>query len=101
MNYKQLLILRLSNLTEWKNEREMIVSDPKKMLGVSFASDLVTCEFPDDHSGFVIHGYYKNKVKLYRGEYNKSGLKHGKSFGWREDGRPAWEEEYRDGHIVK
>ena len=92
MNYKQLLILRLSGTTEWKNEKEMIV--PKDMMrdrpGFSF-----TCEFLAD-GAYILHGYYKGGNKYWQKDY-QNNRSYKKSLGWYENGNRHWEIEYQNG----
>jgi len=53
MNYKQLLILRLSNLTEWLNETEMII--PEEICEDFGWFD--TCEFLGDGK-YILRSYH-------------------------------------------
>jgi len=90
IDYKELLILRLSHLTEWKNETEMII--PEEMCG-DFLRDN-TCEFLGDRK-YIIRSYYENGRPARKAEY-QNGLRHGLSIGWRENGDKYWEREYQN-----
>jgi len=91
MNYKQLLILRLSNLTEWKNENEMMI--PKEMRkDFGWAH---TCEFLDDGK-YILRCYYKGGHLYYKTAYKNDQL-HGFNLGWYENGKPAWKAEFQNG----
>jgi len=91
MNYKQLLILRLSNLTEWKNEREMIIPEEmRKDFGWAH-----TCEFLDDGK-YILRCYYKGGHRQRETEC-QNGQRHGLDFYWYKDGQLYWKIEYQNG----
>ena len=94
MNYKQLLILRLSNLTEWKNETEMII--PEDMRGYFGWAD--TCEFLGD-GRYILRGYYECG-QLHREVEYRNGKLHGMDIGWHKNGRLWWKMEYQNGESV-
>ena len=91
MNYKQLLILRLSNLTKWKNEKEMII--PKEMR--RDFDWFNTCEFLGD--GRCILRYYWENGQLHREIEYRNGLRHGKNIYWWKNGDKCWETQYQNG----
>jgi len=93
MNYKQLLILRLSNLTEWKNEKEMII--PEEMRDSFWCAE--TCEFLGDGK-YILYRYYKNGQLHHRIEYQNNQL-HGLYIGWYEDGSRRWQSEYQNNQL--
>ena len=94
MNYKELLILRLSHLIEWKNEKEMFV--PNNFTGGSLTN---TCEFLGN-GRYIIRSYYNIKLyanKLYAKKEYKNNLLNGLSLGWHENGQRRCRVEFRDG----
>ena len=94
-NYKDLLILRLSNLTKWKNEKEMII--PEEMRGdFDWAK---TCEFLGDGK-YILCRCWRNGRPAWKEEY-QNNQKHGLSFGWHKNGQPRWKEEYQNGKLIK
>jgi len=118
MNYKQLLILRLSHLTEWRNIREMII--PKEMYQDCNWTE--TCEFFGDGK-YVLRGYWKNGQPYCKREYQnnqeyglslgwwengqlywkeawENGQRHGLSLGWWENGQLYWKTEYQNGELI-
>ena len=120
MNYKQLLILKLSDTIEWKNEREMII--PKEMRkGFDWSN---TCEFLGGGK-YILRCYYKGGQLYWKREYQngqrhglsfgwwwrngqsawkaeyQNGLRHVFNFGWYSDGRSMWKEEYQNGKLIK
>ena len=93
MNYKQLLILRLSNLTEWLNEKEMYI--PGEMhRDFNYAE---TCEFLGDGK-YILRDYWKNGHLYWKREYH-NGQIHGTNLGWHENGQPHWKAEYQNGLV--
>jgi len=119
MNYKQLLILKLSGVVEWKNEKEMMI--PEEM---HKDFDLYqTCEFLGD-CRYILREYHKNGKLYRRAEHQndqrhgkwiscyKSGqlmvemeyrcdLRHGMEFRYWGDERPAWEKEWENGKLIR
>jgi len=90
VNYKDLLILRLSSIVEWKNEREMII--PEEMhRGFSWYD---TCEFLGDGK-YILRDYYKNGSPRRKEEYQNE-QQHGFDLGWWPSGRPYWKIEYQN-----
>jgi len=92
MNYKDLLILRLSNLTEWKNEKEMII--PSGMVIDWQECSFHTCEFFGD-GRHKLRGYYENGDKGWEADYKNDRI-HGRSDGWYKNGNKHWEYEYQN-----
>ena len=82
MNYKQLLILKLSGVMDWKNEREMFI--PQKMTDDNM-SDSITCEFLGGNR-YILRGYYKNKRTRWM-SYYVGEEKHGLFRWWNKRGR--------------
>ena len=95
INYKQLLILSLSNITEWKNEREMII--PKEMREDFGLAN--TCEILGDGK-YILRNYYESGQLCWKEEY-RNGQQHGFDLGWYENGQMWWKEEYQNGRRVK
>jgi len=95
MNYKQLLILKLSNLTKWKNETEMYIPEDMRR-DFDWAK---TCEFLGDRK-YILYRYWKNG-HLYRKTEYQNGLKHGLDLSWYPDGQPDWKVEYQNGRLIK
>ena len=91
MNYKQLLILRLSNLTEWLNEKEMIIPEEMRK-DFNWAT---SCEFLGD-GRCILRRYWENG-RLFRKTEYQNGKRHGLDFCWHEDGQQWWETECKDG----
>jgi len=92
MNYKDLLILRLSNLTEWKNEKEMIIPND---MGIDFYTSSCTCEFLGD-GRCMLRGYLRNGGIDWTAEY-QNGQKHGKYIVWYSTGGKWYEQDYKNG----
>ena len=91
ITYKQLLILRLSNLTEWKNENEMLI--PEEMRGDFDWAE--TCEFLGD-GRYILREYWKNGWLGWKTEY-QNGQRHGKDiYWWWKNGNKRWEREYQN-----
>jgi len=93
MNYKQLLILSLSNITKYKNEAEMII--PEEM-----REDFgwhQTCELLGDGK-YILRRYWKSGNKLWEKEC-QNNQQHGQSMGWYESGNRHWKIEYQNGLI--
>jgi len=95
MNYKQLLILRLSGTIEWKSEAEMII--PKEMRKDFDYSH--TCEFLGDGK-YILRGYWENGNKHWEAEY-QNGLLHGFNLGWYKNGRLHWKIKHQNGIFIK
>jgi len=93
MDYKQLLILRLSNLTEWKSEAEMIIPEEMRR-DFDWAK---TCEFLGDGK-YILRRYWEHGHPSWKEEY-QNGQKHGLSFGWYENGHPYRKKEYQNGQL--
>jgi len=91
MNYKQLLILSLSNLTEWKNEKEMIIPEEMRR-DFNWCN---TCEFLGD-GRYILREYWGNGQPRWKIEY-QNGRLHGKAILWWENGNKRWEDEYQNG----
>ena len=91
MNYKDLLILKLCHLTEWKNEKEMII--PEEMCG-DFGWE-ETCEFLGDGK-YIFRRYCENGQPRLKVDC-QNGQRHGFSLGWWKDGQPKWKTEYQNG----
>jgi len=81
MNYKDLLILKLSGIARWKNNKEIIV--PKDI--VDRSGHPCTCEFLEVSGGYVLRGYYKNGNIHWQEEY-QNGRKSSIFSCWHEDG---------------
>jgi len=93
MNYKDLLILRLSNLTEWKNEKEMIIPEEMRK-DFRWAT---SCEFLGDGK-YILRDYRENGNKRWEDEY-QNGQLHGRSIDWKRDGNKLCEQEYNNGKL--
>ena len=93
ITYKKLLILRLSNLTEWKNEAEMII--PEEMRG-DF-NDAETCEFLGDGK-CILRRYWENGQTRWKKEY-QNGKSHRLSLGWYKNGQQWWKTEWQNGKL--
>ena len=96
MNYKQLLILRLSHLTEWLNEKEMLI--PEEMREDFGWAE--TCEFLEASGKYVLRSYWGNGRLGWKTEYQNS-RRHGVSLGWFENGQLNWKCEYQNGNRVR
>ena len=94
MNYKQLLILRLSNLTKWKNDEEMII--PEEMRRDFDWTN--TCEFLGDGK-YILRDYYNNGNKYYKAEY-RNGQQHGESILWLMNGKKWHHYKHQDGELI-
>ena len=92
ITYKNLLILQLCHLTEWKNDKEMYV--PNDMME-KYAGAFFTCEFLGNRR-YILRSYYENGSEAWEQEY-KDGKRNGKHIGWYENRNKHWEEEYKDG----
>ena len=92
INYKDLLILKLSGAAEWKNEVEMYI--PKEMMKELWG-ETFTVEFLGDRK-YIAYGYWENGQKGWEVKYRED-LKHGKSFGWHPNGQKSWEREFCEG----
>ena len=90
IDYKQLLVLRLSHLTEWLNENEMIV--PEEMHGDFNYGE--TCEFLGDGK-YILRDYYESGQLCWKAEY-QNGQRHGLDLGWWESGQQWWKEEWQN-----
>jgi len=90
--YKQLLILRLSNLTEWKSEAEMII--PKEMRRDYYWFE--TCELIGDGK-YILRYYWSNGNKHWEAYY-QNDQRHGKYICWKQNGDRYREEEWSNGH---
>ena len=95
MNYKQLLILSLSNITKYKNEAEMII--PEEM-----REDFgwhQTCELLGDGK-YILRRYWENGQPAWKEEY-QNGRRHGRAILWWEDGNKRWEDEWKNGKFIR
>jgi antitoxin component YwqK of YwqJK toxin-antitoxin module len=99
INYKGLLILKLSGSAEWKNDSEMYITERDRF------GHIYTCEFVDLESReYIIRRYrkvrkyifFRHEVKIGEYEY-KNDDRHGKHTGWfAHNGKKSWQEEYKN-----
>ena len=68
--YKKLLILGLSGIARWKNEKEMII--PDGILNDWYGPNL-TCEFLGD-GRYMLRGYYDDGSIRFFGREYKDGV---------------------------
>ena len=94
ITYRDLLILKLSHLTEWKNETEMYVPNCMMEYYDSFSS---TCEFLEN-GRYILRGYYEDGSKHYKDEF-KYDERDGKYIEWYENGNKHYEMTFRDGKL--
>jgi len=90
-HYKQLLILSLSGIAEWKNEKEIII--PKDMAGDFELSD--TCE-PLGDGRYVLRDYRECGQLYWQTEY-LNGRRDGLDCSWRDSGKLWMRQEYKNG----
>jgi len=98
INYKDLLILKLSGVTKWLNKKEMIIpktNTPKEISIFRPHDHYTTCEFLMN-SECILRGYYDSGCKIWEQKF-RDGLPHGIYKGWHEDGRISWNEIYNNG----
>ena len=95
ITYKNLLILKLSHLTEWKNDKEMYM--PNDM--VCYDGAFFTCEFLGDRR-YVLRGYYENGDIWWERNY-KDGKLHGRTILRYVGGKKYWEDIWEDGGLVE
>jgi len=93
ITYKDLLIYKLSGITEWKNEKEMIL--PSEY--ISGAALHRTYEFLGDGK-YVLREYFQNEQIFWKSEYQNDEA-HGLYLGWHDNGQLHWRKELRNGHI--
>ena len=94
--YKDLLILKISEIAEWYNEKEMFI--PRDMISTWIWEDwFYTCEFLGDGL-HIFRRYHKDGSKLEEDGY-KYELPHGKYIKWLRNGDKRFEKEYKDGHF--
>jgi antitoxin component YwqK of YwqJK toxin-antitoxin module len=93
INYKNILILKLSDLTEWKNKKEMIV--PSDLVEEGWCSDYYTCEFFDDRK-YTMRGFNGNWEEILKVDYQNNEI-HGKYIMRYDNGIKQWEENYKNG----